>query len=277
MLSIITPVYNGKRFIEACIQNVIDQASPSVEHIIVDAGSTDGTIDVIKRYANEYKHIRWISEPDKGQSDAMNKGLSMAKNEIVSFLNVDDFYESDALKRIISIWQNFPAPTLLIGNCRILGDADRLVSVNSPKKLDVFSLVSLKAAFPLNPSAYFYHKSLHQEIGPYPIDEHYLMDLDFILKAIPVSNVVYRDEIWGNHRQIEATKTVNFIESGEHSKAVKKLLSSHARKVLPLHQQMLVALEVEVFYRFRYFTKHPREISVSIRKKLGRRLLDVTG
>jgi glycosyltransferase involved in cell wall biosynthesis len=268
MLSIITPVYNGKRFIEACIQNVIDQESPDVEHIIVDAGSADGTIDVIKRYANEYEHIQWISEPDKGQSDAMNKGISMAKNEIISFLNVDDFYELGALKRITSIWQNFPVPTLLVGNCRILGDEDQLLSVNCPKKLDVFSLVSLKAPFPLNPSAYFYHKSLHEEIGPYLIDEHYLMDLDFILKAIPSSNVVYCNEIWGNHRQIEGTKTVNFIESGEHPKAIKRLLSSHARKVLPLHQQMLVTLEVEVFYRFKYFAKNPQEIFISIRKKL---------
>jgi glycosyltransferase involved in cell wall biosynthesis len=277
MLSIITPVYNGKQFLEGCIQNVVDQFSVDIEHIIVDAGSTDGTVEMIDDYARKYSHIRWISEPDQGQSDAMNKGIGMARGEIISFLNVDDFYAPGTLQRIISLGQNFPSPTLLVGNCRILGEDDRLLLVNCPKKLDVFSLVSLKAPFPLNPSAYFYHKSLHQKIGPYPIDEHYLMDLDFILKAIPNSNVVYYDEIWGNHRQIEGTKTVEFIKSGEHFKAIKKLLVSHAKRVLPLHQQILVAMELEVVYRFKYFAMHPQAILASIRRKIDRRLLQVTG
>ena len=67
MISIITPVYNGEPFIESCIKVVIDQAYPDVEHIIVDGGSTDRTVEIIKQYAQEYPHIRWISEKDKGQ------------------------------------------------------------------------------------------------------------------------------------------------------------------------------------------------------------------
>jgi glycosyltransferase involved in cell wall biosynthesis len=86
-----TPVYNGQRFIEFCIKNVIDQHCSHAEHIIVDGGSTDGTVEIIKSYAEKYPHIRWISEKDNGQSDAMNKGISMAKGEILGVLNVDDF------------------------------------------------------------------------------------------------------------------------------------------------------------------------------------------
>jgi glycosyltransferase involved in cell wall biosynthesis len=93
MISIITPVYNGEEFIESCIKVVIDQACPEVEHIIVDGGSTDQTVDIIKQYAKQYPHIRWISEKDRGQSDAINKGIAMAKGEILSILNVDDYYE----------------------------------------------------------------------------------------------------------------------------------------------------------------------------------------
>jgi glycosyltransferase involved in cell wall biosynthesis len=270
MLSIITPVYNGKQFIESCIQNVIEQLSSGVEHIIVDAGSTDGTIDVIKRYANEYQHIRWISEPDKGQSDAMNKGISMAKCEVVSFLNVDDFYEPGALTRVIGLCAHTTSPTLLVGNCRILGEGDVQSSVNRPSLLDVFSLLSLKSPFPVNPSAYFYHKSIHQLIGPYSVDEHYLMDLDFILKAAASANVSYHDEIWGNHRQIQGTKTMNLLESGGHLKAVKKLLMSHSRRVLPVYQQIIVVLEFEIFYRLKYFSANPEQILASFKRKISK-------
>ena len=100
-LSIITPVFNGIRFIESCIINVIEQNCRGLEHIIIDGGSSDGTVDVIRAYAKRYGHIKWISEKDKGQSDAMNKGIRMAQGDILGFLNVDDFYEPNVLCRII--------------------------------------------------------------------------------------------------------------------------------------------------------------------------------
>ena len=103
MISVITPVYNGESFIESCIKIVIEQNCGDVEHIIVDGGSQDGTVTIIKQYAEKYPHIRWISEADQGQSDAMNKGLDMAKGNIISFLNVDDYYEPLVLNKI----QNF--------------------------------------------------------------------------------------------------------------------------------------------------------------------------
>ncbi|MDF5711529.1 MAG: glycosyltransferase [Nostoc sp. S4] len=78
MISVITPVYNGEKFIESCLQVVIKQNFSEVEHIIVDGGSTDKTIDIIKHYANQYSHIRWISEKDRGQSDAINKGIYLS-------------------------------------------------------------------------------------------------------------------------------------------------------------------------------------------------------
>ena len=82
MLSIITPVYNGERFIEGCIENVISQNCMDCEHLIIDGGSIDRTITIIKKYAAKYSHIRWISEQDRGQSDAMNKGIKMKGREI---------------------------------------------------------------------------------------------------------------------------------------------------------------------------------------------------
>ena len=101
-ISVITPVYNSIQFIEDCILNVINQKAINVEHLIVDGGSNDGTLEVIQHFSKEYPHIRFLSEKDNGQSDAMNKGIDLAKGRFISFLNVDDYYEEGALKDVLS-------------------------------------------------------------------------------------------------------------------------------------------------------------------------------
>ena len=126
MISVITPVYNGDRFIESCIRVVIDQACPNVEHLIIDGGSSDRTVEIIQRYATQYSHIRWVSEKDQGQSDAMNKGISMAEGKIIAMLNVDDYYEPNVLNQVLKLFQALPEPTLLVGNCHIWNDAAQL-------------------------------------------------------------------------------------------------------------------------------------------------------
>jgi glycosyltransferase involved in cell wall biosynthesis len=208
-ITIITPVYNGVNFIESCIQNVIQQHCPIVEHLILDACSTDGTIAIISEYAEKYPHIRWTSEKDEGQSDAMNKGIAMAQGHIVGFLNVDDFYEPNMLNRIVEMFKKLPEPSLLVGNCNVLNGDGNLLFVNKPVKLKLAQLLAGPAInpWPINPSAYFYHKSLHDRIGPYKVDEHYALDLDFLLRAVQVAHVRYVNETWGNFRLIEGTKT----------------------------------------------------------------------
>jgi glycosyltransferase involved in cell wall biosynthesis len=268
MITVITPVYNGERFIAACIQNVIDQGCPDVEHVIIDGGSSDKTTTIIADYAQIYPHIRWISEKDKGQSDAMNKGISMARHEFISFLNVDDFYEKLALSRFKVLAEQSPQTMIFVGNCRILGEDDEIISLNEPKKLDLFSLASLRSPFPLNPSAYFYNKSLHGKVGLYPIDEHYLMDIDFILKVASVSQAQYHNETWGNHRQIEGTKTVNSLNSGNHFSKIKKLILSRYGS-LSLSQKLLILLELEFMYKARFIIKNPTAIRRIISKKLS--------
>lgn len=268
MLSIITPVYNSERFIAACIEAVIEQHCADLEHIIIDGNSTDQTVAIIQQYTDRYPHICWRSEPDRGQSDAMNKGIAMAKGSIIGILNVDDAYEPNLLNEIVDRFQTLPEPTLLVGNCNIWDDDGRLVEVNKPSKLRLFDLVAGVNInpYPCNPAAYFYHISLHQKIGFYPLDDHYSMDLDFLLKAVQSANVVYVDRTWGNYRRLEGTKTVNDMQKGYMNHRVSQLLKRY-RKDLPLFQQMQLALR-DRWATATYFLKRPRALPDAIKAKI---------
>lgn len=249
MISIITPVYNGERFIEFCLQNVIAQNCSDIEHIIVDGGSTDKTVEIIKQYAEKYPHISWISEKDKGQSDAMNKGINMAKGEVLSFLNVDDYYEPNVLNRVLEIFQNLPNPSFLVGNCNLWNDEEELIAINKPKKMHFYDLLLGWDVnpFPANPSAYFYHKSIHEKIGLYDVEDHDAMDLHFLLQTVQVATVKYIDETWGNFRVIEGTKTYNSNKNGETLKRIRIILENYRQK-LPFDLQVKLALKRQ-FYK----------------------------
>jgi glycosyltransferase involved in cell wall biosynthesis len=274
VISVITPVYNGERFIASCIQGVIAQHCPEIEHLIIDGGSSDRTVAIIQQYAAQYSHIRWVSERDRGQSDAMNKGIALAKGNIIAMLNVDDYYEPDVLKQVQMWFQTLPEPSLLVGNCQIWDTQGNLQFVNKPKKLKFTDILLGPAVnpFPLNPSAYFYHRSLHQQIGLYNLDEHYTMDVDFLLRALQVTHVQYVDQTWGNYRQIEGTKTVEDIHSGQSSQRVDRLMEKY-RQSLPQIQRYAIAAAYQFYkivdwQRYQYFLDAPEQILPTLDRKL---------
>ncbi|WP_039648262.1 glycosyltransferase family 2 protein, partial [Geobacter anodireducens] len=242
-LSIITPVYNGKRFIEFCIRSVIEQNCPEVEHVIVDGGSTDGTVEIIRNYANNYSHIRWFSEKDRGQSDAMNKGIAIAQGAVLGFLNVDDYYEAGTLNRIVTLFRTLDEPTLAVGNCHVWREDGSLWFVSAPRKLCWKKILAgrYREAFPMNSSGYFYHRSLHNLIGPYDPDDHYSLDVDFILRALMHVRSVYLDEHWGNYRYLPGTKTFEDDMSGGNAVRLAALRARYLRNLPPFDRLVIVA------------------------------------
>ncbi len=110
LVSIITVVYNGEKYLKQTIQSVINQTYKNIEYIIIDGGSTDGTLDIIKKY-EEYISF-WVSEPDKGLYDAMNKGIGIAKGELIGMINSDDWYELDAVETMINAYKDNPTKTI---------------------------------------------------------------------------------------------------------------------------------------------------------------------
>lgn len=209
ILSIITPVFNGAPYLKGCLENVASQFQEGIEHLVVDGGSNDGTVEILKDYESRFNHIRWVSEKDSGQSDAMNKGLKMAKGDWVGFLNVDDFYEQGALEKVVNhILSCQNKELILTGILRIVGPDGELIRLNSPDSMTLARMLADTCEWPYNPSAYFYPRRIHEIIGYFLENEHFAMDYDFILRAwvhhIPFKFV---PEIWGNFRLLPDAKT----------------------------------------------------------------------
>jgi glycosyltransferase involved in cell wall biosynthesis len=279
LLTVITPVYNGERFIEGCLRSVISQNCPEVEHLIIDGGSTDRTLQIVKRYAQWNPHLRWVSKKDRGQSSAMNKGIVLARGKVVGFLNYDDYYQPGVLNRVLEIFETLPSPSFLAGNCNVLNDDERIVYLNKPSRLSLTNVLigGEKNQFPFNPSAYFYHKSLHVKVGLFDESNHYTMDLDFILRALKAAHVKYMDETWGNFRYIRGTKTFQTKEDNLLDEYKMHIMNVHLEK-LPGIQRAWIKMVRFLFIqrKLHYYAgrvmdclKDPKEIHFILEKKLG--------
>jgi glycosyltransferase involved in cell wall biosynthesis len=119
-ISIITVVYNGAKTLEQTIQSVTNQTYRNIEYIIIDGGSTDGTLDIIKKYEDQIS--LWVSEPDKGLYDAMNKGIRMASGELIGMINSDDWYELNAVETVVNSYLNNLDKRIFHGNTYYIKD-----------------------------------------------------------------------------------------------------------------------------------------------------------
>ncbi len=116
-ISVITATLNRRDYLPRCIEGVASQSYPHREHVIVDGGSTDGTVDLLRAYARKYPHIKWISEPDNGISSALNKAIGLASGEIIGVNGDDDFYQPEALEIVATEFEQDPAVAVVSGDC----------------------------------------------------------------------------------------------------------------------------------------------------------------
>ncbi len=214
-LTVITPVFNGARFIQKCLENVLSQGVEGIEHLIVDGASTDATCEIVRAYAKSHPHVRLVSARDRGQSDAMNRGLALARGRAISFLNVDDEYCPGTIAEALSLLELQPEPAMVVGNCEVLdGDRNRLY-VSTPQCLDVDSILIARpgSIYPINPAAYFYHKSLHDAAGGFDVEDHQTMDVDFLLRAFALIKPQYVPKTWAIFCLHGASKTALAMQS----------------------------------------------------------------
>ncbi len=182
-ISIITPSFNQAKFIEKTIKSVLEQNYPNLEYIVMDGGSTDGTVNILKKYGSQ---IIWRSEKDKGQANAINKGLKLASGEILAYLNSDDVYEKDSLFRVAEFFKKKPGVKWVYGKCRIIDENDKEIRGWITKYKDFFlprySYNTLLILDYISQPAVFWREELTKEVGLFDENQYYEMDYEYWLR-----------------------------------------------------------------------------------------------
>lgn len=207
-ITVITPSFNQAHFIERTIRSVLDQGYPQLQYVVMDGGSTDGTIEILKRYGDR---LSWVSERDAGQADAINKGIGRATGEIIAYLNSDDVYEAGALWRVAEGFAARTGAQWLTGRCRIIDEHDREVRrpITAYKNLllDHYSYSLLLVTNPVSQPATFWRRSVVEEFGPFDKNEHLVMDYEYWLRIGRKYRPVVLKEYLAGFRVYATSKT----------------------------------------------------------------------
>ena len=204
LVSIITPSFNQARYIEATIQSVLMQDYPNIEYIIVDGGSQDGTVDVIKKY--EGRIAWWVSEQDKGQTDAINKGFARAQGQILAWLNSDDTYEPGAISAAVRYLQEHPEVGMVYGDCNFINEDGYVIGKFGSAQTDYRLLRQGYAHIPQQ--TMFFRADLWKQVGPLDPSFYFAMDYDLWTRLATRTELKYVPQTWANFRLHTTGKTI---------------------------------------------------------------------
>ncbi len=186
-LSVITVTYNAEATLERTLRSVGEQTYPPIEHILVDGGSKDGTLDLIRRYDNP--RMRWVSELDNGLYDAMNKGAAMASGDYLCFLNAGDaFFSSDTVERMMSPTVQNTSPDILYGETAIVDDQGAFLHMRRLKAPGKLTWKSFKQGMLVCHQAFMVKRSLFE---PYDLRYRFSADVDWCIRMMKKSTVIY--------------------------------------------------------------------------------------
>ncbi len=204
LVSIVTPSYNQADFLEDTIQSVLAQDYPEIEHIIVDGGSTDGSVEIIKKYQSNLAW--WVSEADEGQASAINKGMTKAQGEIVAWLNSDDLYLPGAVGEAVASFRSNPQANLIFGNA-ITIDAEGI-----PLKELIFpdwGLEDLTGFRIICQPAVFMRRDAYQGVNGLDPDYHFMLDHQLWVRIACLGSIKHENSFWAAARHHGAAKNVS--------------------------------------------------------------------
>lgn len=208
-ISIVTATLNRKDLLPRCIEAVAGQSYPDKEHIIIDGGSKDGTVERIKSYAQEYSHIRWISEKDNGISSALNRGLAMATGDIIGVCGDDDFYEPGAFQIVADEFDQNPSVSVVSGNCECIRNDGTAWGTLKSSFTNRRSLIEYWRYWNhevyLPAQATFFRKDVIDVVGGFDENDRYAMDYRHWIKITEKFSVKTIDRTLAKFRWDEGT------------------------------------------------------------------------
>lgn len=233
-ISIITPSYNQANYLEQTILSVLNQDYDNIEYIIIDGGSTDGSVDIIKKY--EDKLAYWISEKDKGQSHAINKGLEYVTGDVMNWLNSDDWLEAGAVSKIMKYFQKNPEIDVVFGNCNIIYPQ---IETKIYKAVP-FDPIDFASRISVHQPSTFWRACLMQNIGRLDESLNYCMDYDLWAKMLFTHKSGLLNETLANFRRYPESKSSNFEDQSKVFYDYRKVIS---RIIFSLDKNLYYQLE----------------------------------
>jgi glycosyltransferase involved in cell wall biosynthesis len=199
-ITILTPSFNQAGFIEENILSVVEQSYPDVEHIVIDGGSTDDTIEFLKKYP----HLKWVSEKDEGQADALQKGLKMATGDIIGWINSDDYLEKDVLQKVAVMFETSEVDWI-VGNLTFVDERKKTSTPDKSRSITKKALFSNPDC--LRQQGTFFRKPVLEKVGGFDKKYHLCMDLDLWFRLLKLSDPIMIDEKFAYFRIHENQKT----------------------------------------------------------------------
>lgn len=224
LVSIITPSFNQGQFIEDTIKSVLNQTYDNIEYIVIDGTSTDNTLSILEKY---HSKLKFISEKDTGQSNAINKGFTMSKGEIIGWINADDVLLPDSVEMVVKEFQAKDNLSIVYGNCAYIDEFNETIrsygrDLHRFPNINLNYLLHKKAA--VSQPGSFYSTPLVKKVGYLDESLHYAMDYDLWIRLLRVGEIKFIDRVLANFRIHSTSKTVS------HQKAFAPEIYRVARK-----------------------------------------------
>lgn len=205
LVSIVTPSRNQAAFLEATMKSVLNQDYPEIEYLVIDGASTDGSLEIIHKYQKRLAY--WVSEPDHGQTEAINKGFSRARGEILAWLNSDDIYLPGTITRAVAYLASHPEVGMAYGGADFINEKDQVIGHFPARQTDYRRLRQGYVHIPQQSA--FFRASIWKQVGPLDPSFFFAMDYDLWVRIARIARIEYIPEIWSHFRLHQDAKTIS--------------------------------------------------------------------
>jgi len=210
LVSIITPSFNQAQYLEQTLCSVLEQDYPRIEYIVIDGASTDGSVDVVRKYEDRLTY--WVSEKDSGQAEAINKGLARATGEIIAWLNSDDYYLPNAIFAVVKVFEENPDVVMVYGDMLAVDENGQTINTLKYKQLTLEDLLCFQI---IGQPGVFFRREVYEKIGGLDTTFHFLLDHHFWIRIAQQGKILHIPQIWAAARyHAEAKNRAKAAEFG---------------------------------------------------------------